>query len=266
MNQHRTAAVRALQVAVASALLLTGLTLLGGAAGAETTITVETTPAENQGELCDLPDVSSSDTAEAFSVRIVLTGPLCGDQNVHAVAYAMPGNGQAWPQTLIAQQSFTLDRAGTTVVTFSKGCDPVQFDVLTGATPKSINSPLDHGPVLTPGDPNQSALQWMGGGENCGTTTTTTTTEKPPVQPPGTPPPAVQGSTTVPAATATTVRVAAVAVQAATTTPPSSPAATALALTGGRPGSALTVGAFLLAAGLVLSMLARQTRTRRARY
>ena len=95
---------------------------------------------------------SSSDSA-TFRLRITLLAPLCAPITASAVIYAMPGNGAAWPQQLQEKVSFTLQAAGVTEVTFTKVGTPVQFDVLTGATPQQIAPWLQwHGPLLFPFD------------------------------------------------------------------------------------------------------------------
>ena len=101
-----------------------------------------------------------------------MTAPLCSRINVIAAIYQMPGNGVAWPQTLLETAPFTLREPGVTEVIFAKTCTPAQFDVITGATPPVI-SPLGpwHGPLLFPFDTSTS-LQWFG----CGPTTSTSTT------------------------------------------------------------------------------------------
>ncbi|MEI7886947.1 MAG: hypothetical protein WCJ04_06110 [Actinomycetes bacterium] len=95
---------------------------------------------------------SSSDSA-TFRLRITLLAPLCAPFTASAVIYAMPGNGAAWPQQLQEKVSFTLQAAGVTEVTFTKVGTPVQFDVVTGATPQQIAPWLQwHGPLLFPFD------------------------------------------------------------------------------------------------------------------
>lgn len=108
--------------------------------------------------------VRSSD--EEFVVRVKLPSPLCAPLAVTAVVYRMPGNGVAWPQRLTERKQFTLDAAGVTEVVFDRPCEPVQFDVVTGATPKTI-APLGphHGPLLFPLDLSTSEQSWQGGPE-----------------------------------------------------------------------------------------------------
>ncbi len=118
---------------------------------------------------------STRNDATTFRLTIRVTAPLCSRVNVVAAIYKMPGNGVAWPQTLVRSVPFTLRGPGVTEVIFTKGCDPVQFDVITGATPPTI-SPTGpfHGPLLFPFDLSTS-LQWWGCGPPPTTTTSTTT-------------------------------------------------------------------------------------------
>lgn len=113
--------------------------------------------------------------ATTFRLIITVTAPLCSRVNAVAAIYRMPGNGVAWPQRLVTTVPFTLREPGVTEVIFTKGCDPVQFDVITGATPPVI-SPLGpfHGPLLFPFDLSTS-LQWWGCVPPPTTTTSTTT-------------------------------------------------------------------------------------------
>jgi len=110
-------------------------------------------------------------TAERFTLRITTSAPLCSPVTAVAAIYRMPGNGVAWPQQLGERQEFMLEGAGRTDVVFDKGCGPVQFDVVVGATPDTI-APWGqwHGPLLFPND-TATTLQYWGG--NCGGPSTT---------------------------------------------------------------------------------------------
>ena len=55
----------------------------------------------------------------------------------------MPGNGVAWPQTFVTSRGFSLQEPGVTEIVFTRGCEPVQFDVVVGDTPTTI-SPDGH--------------------------------------------------------------------------------------------------------------------------
>ena len=123
------------------------------------------TPDEEQGECNDTPasvlrDYRGGDDEE-WHIRIHVDEPLCTPIEATAAIYGMPGNGEAWPQTLIETLDFTLQEAGVTLVTFTKTCDPVQFDVIVGDTPPVI-APLGewHGPLLFPFDVNTSFQHW----------------------------------------------------------------------------------------------------------
>lgn len=135
-------------------------------------------------------------TAEYFELIVRASAPPCEPIVAKAAVYAMPGNGQAWPQNLKETKEFTISKAGTTTIRFDKTCDPVQFDVLTGATPPVISPEGEHhGPLLFPLDVETSYQHW-----GCNNTTTSTTS-----------------STSTSTSTSTTV-----AVTTASTTPPSS--------------------------------------------
>lgn len=97
----------------------------------------------------------------------------CAPVEAKAAVYGMPGQGVAWPQNLVEVKDFTITHAGVTTIRFTKTCDPVQFDVLTGDTPQTI-SPTGpwHGPLLFPFDIETSYQHWGCAG---GTSTTSTT-------------------------------------------------------------------------------------------
>ena len=131
----------------------------------------------------------------SFQVIITLDAPLCEPVEAVAAAYLMPPRGNpwpadwwevaqdtwwpnffppipdgfpapptpdtsyAWPQELATYEYFTLGDAGDTVITFLKGCDPLQFDVIRseGAgvdadAPQFIDPASGdmHGPLLFP--------------------------------------------------------------------------------------------------------------------
>ena len=179
----------------------------GRAVSAETeadNITVEQKPVVSN-DRCVYPAVAVATNAmrytyatsdKDFVLRITLDRPLCEPVDASAVIYSMPGDGVAWPQQLKQAKRFTLMDAGITTVTFIKGCDPVQFDVVTGDTPETI-TPLTAPTLLFPFDIN-TAEQWWG----CAVPTTTTSTTLPVTT---TTIPATTTTTTVPATTTTTV-------------------------------------------------------------
>lgn len=190
-------------VAVTGGALLFG----AGAAGAQEggdEIDIVATPAPGDGP-CRSADAALRHQVlhddATYTLRIDVTAPLCEPVDAVAAIYAMPGNGAAWPQRLLQTEGFTLGEPGVVDVVFSKTCRPVQFDVVTGATP-AIISPLGehHGPLLFPIDVNTS-YQHFGG--DC-----------PPATPPAPPtPPAPAPTSTAPADT-TPVEVAAVTTSA----------------------------------------------------
>lgn len=103
--------------------------------------------------------VSSSDTS--FTLTVLVPTPLCEPVRATAVVYSMPGNGTAWPQTLLEASPFILSEAGSTTITFHKDAQCLQFDVITGYAPQTI-SPLGpwHGPLLFPFDLSTSQQYW----------------------------------------------------------------------------------------------------------
>ena len=153
---HRRRLAAALLAAVAVPMTLATV------AGAQTlsAITIEQTPAES-----DLPCSPGSlgltralrNDADAFTLIVRAAAAPCTPIEAKAVVYAMPGNGEQWPQTLVEVVPFTIDGAGVTEIAFEKGCDPVQFDVLSGETPQQI-APTGpwHGPLLFPFDVDTS--------------------------------------------------------------------------------------------------------------
>lgn len=190
------------------------------ASPAESHIHIVQTPSEVQGN-CSPSTMGLSrvitNNATSFKLTIAAAAPPCAPIDAVAAIYAMPGNGTPWPQTLAERMPFRIDKAGVTEVTFDKTCDAVQFDVLTGATPKTI-APLGewHGPLLFPLD-LETSLQYFGSpGCNPATTTTTgvttttgatTTTTEAPTTTTTTTPPQVLGTTIVAPTTTASVAV-----------------------------------------------------------
>ncbi len=237
-----------------------------GAPTADSAITIVQTPSESTGPCAPAPlglDRKVANDDMFFRLTVIAAQAPCTPIEAKAVVYAMPGNGEQWPQTLVEVVPFTISTAGTTEITFAKECDPVQFDVLTGATPAVI-SPLGefHGPLLFPFDVSTS-LQFFGNPDCIAPTTTvpeesTTTT------------PEVDSSTTVPESTSTTSP----EVDSITTVPtsgtPGSAAAPAaqvlgstqqpqeLALTGSSTTIGVLLGGAMIAAGAGIVMVARR--------
>lgn len=130
-----------------------------------------------------------------YTLRIHVAAPLCTPVDAVAAIYSMPGNGAAWPQRLSQTESFTLEEAGQVDVVFTKTCEPVQFDVVTGATP-AIISPLGehHGPLLFSEDTSTSHQHF---GSACPAPATTSTAPPASVAPPTSDaPPEVEAVTT----------------------------------------------------------------------
>lgn len=224
-------------------------------------ITVTQTPAGTSGPCVPPPlglTYTSSNTDDAFTLRVVASSAPCTPIEAKAVIYAMPSKGSMWPQTLSEVVPFTISVAGVTEIVFSKDCSPVQFDVLTGQTPQVI-SPLGawHGPLLFPFDTSTS-LQYFGNRSGCTPTTSTTSTTTPSSTTSSTVP-EVGGSTTVPGSSTTQPEVAGV-----TTVPPTvggvstpqQPAA--LALTGSSSVWVALLGAGMVGAGALMLLAARR--------
>ena len=214
----RVAGARAVIAGIA--VLGTGLLAFSsgtaGAAVTEDDVTIvqtasgATTPCVDPGSSRSTGDLTAEveDTATNFVVTVRLFTDFCSPVEVKSAIYSMPSTGGSWPQNLAVVKSFTLDKAGTTVITFTKGCEPVQFDVLTGSTPSPIHPDFGvmHGPLLFP----TTALMHFGVNP-CATGPTTSTIFEPT--------PTVLGSTTVVTTTTTTTPPVSVA---PTSTPPTS--------------------------------------------
>jgi hypothetical protein len=214
-------------------------------------------------------------TATTFTVTIVVPRNLCTPVGATAAVYAMPSATVAWPQTLVSRTPFTMQQSGTYTVTFSKGCDPQQFDLIAG-TSNSVTPPTIaptgpwHGPLLFPFD-TTTALQWPG---NCTPTTTTTSsttsttsTSTTSTTTSSTTSTTVPTSTTTPSSTTTPGPTTTVPADVAgeTTVPTTVPVTVAgiqqsgstLAFTGVGPLPTL-VGAGLIGLGLLLMMFGRR--------
>lgn len=251
-------------VTMAVAMILVGSAGAAGAIEGEPgAITITQTP-----KASDLPCAPAGlgltrevrNETGSFTLVVHAAAAPCSPIEAKAVVYAMPGGNQQWPQTLLQVMPFTISEPGTTQIAFVKGCDDVQFDVLTGDTPQAI-SPAGpwHGPLLFPFDTTTS-LQHFAMSECESTSTSTSTTT-----------PDVLGSTTVPAvsssvptdvAAETTVPVQVAAettvpvVAASASSPTGSPAA--LAVTGSDTGLATLIGLALLVGGVAMLATARR--------
>ncbi len=107
----------------------------------------------------------TSNTPEAFTLKVVVTMKPCDPIAAKAVVYGMPGNGVAWPQQLLELEQFVINGTGTWEIRFAKQCFPAQFDVITGAAPQTI-APWGphHGPLLFFGN-TATSLQYWGAGD-----------------------------------------------------------------------------------------------------
>jgi hypothetical protein len=215
-------------------------------------ISVVETPDPEQGpclpRLLALTNRVSS-SANNFVLTVIASAPLCEPVEATAAIYSMPGNGVAWPQQLTETLPFTISQAGTTVITFSKDCLPVQFDVVTGATPQTI-SPTGpwHGPMLFPLDTSTAQQHW---GFPCPPPTTTSTTST-------TSTPTTTTTTTVPVSVlpATTVVEPPAVVLAATLN--REPPAQELAFTGSASNMLTAAGLSLILMGSLLLLVAKR--------
>ncbi len=177
-----------LWTAMGAVLILLGTLVIGSTVSAAPAATSQSGESSNiqivqtpsgGGGICLPPALalrqSTRSDETTFRLVIRVTAPLCSRVDAVAAIYQMPGNGVAWPQNLLETAPFSLKAPGTTEVIFTKTCTPVQFDVITGATPPTI-SPTGawHGPLLFPLDTSTS-LQWWGCGPTTSTSTTSTT-------------------------------------------------------------------------------------------
>lgn len=151
-RRSRVAATAAVAVVALASLALSGVA--SGADDEGSMISVSFEPAQSQGEGCasaaDALSFKKVTTPESYSFVVTVSTDLCTSINAKAAAYAMPNNRSwPWPQTLVETDEVPLGPAGVTTVTFAKGCDPIQFDLVTGATPASIDPfGAHHGPLL----------------------------------------------------------------------------------------------------------------------
>jgi hypothetical protein len=213
---------------------------------------------------------ATTNTSQAFTLIITAVAPIC--EPVTAAVYSMPSNMfYPWPQNKVESTTFDVE-PGVTTIRFVKGCEPVQFDVVTGRTPDRINpttGPM-HGPLLFEWFPWSALQHW--GGTDCSTdnttttstttsTTTTTTTTTVASQTTTTVDSAVEGTTTIVGQTTTTPAPSVTPqVQSATTLasgPSTSPSSVGLAVTGGSSQGAFLVASAAILAGIVLLRLRR---------
>jgi len=217
---------------------------------------------------------SAGNSPTTFRVTVRLQRNLCSPVGATAAVYAMPSATVAWPQTLVSRTPFTMQQSGTYTVTFPKGCDPQQFDLIAG-TSNSVTPPTIaptgpwHGPLLFPFD-TDTALQWDGCGPppTSTTTTTTTTTSTTTTSSTSTTSTTTPSTTTTPTSSTSTpgpTTTVPADVAGETTVPTTVPTQVAgiqqssstLAFTGVGPLSTLA-GVALIGLGLVLMMLGRR--------
>lgn len=197
---------------------------------------------------------NTASSADHFRLVVTSATAPCTPIAAAAVAYRMPANGQ-WPQTLVERRDFTISGASVTTITFAKECTALQFDVITGESPKVIapEGPW-HGPLLFPGDTSTSQ-QYMPP-EKCNevatssTTTTASTAVPAPTVSPATSTPTVAGQTTIAPAPAPNVA----------DTTATNPNAAKLAMTGRNSAPVALIGALLLVLGVVLHLWSRRSR------
>lgn len=251
----RTALGLGLMSTVFGLVALAWVPFFGGAAGAQSpsNISITQTPAVSVGPCIGQHGLTHATFSDSSTFRLRVVAPADPCQPIHAKAaiYAMPGKGAQWPQTLKEVVPFTISEAGVTTITFAKTCTPVQFDVVTGATPPTIIPLIGefHGPLLFPADINTS---FQDPGISCTATTTT----------------ALSGSTTVaPSTTAAVLETTAVnptttaaVVQGSSSDrgPGASGSNAPLAVTGSSSSSTAVVGVMLLAGGAILIGLSRR--------
>jgi hypothetical protein len=253
------------------------------AAPTDADLTIVQTPGDDTAQCVSVSDASAAgdlsadvaDGPEAVVMTIELRTRLCNPLELKASIYSMPTTGGSWPQTLSVDKTFTIQAPGTTVVTFAKGCDNVQYDIHRGISPEWIHPDFGimHGPLLYA----HTAVVHFGRGVCAPSTTTTTapttsTTVAPTTT--ATPSTSVLGATTIASTTttiagtlgSTTTTPAAVAGVSAERTPsggsPSAVEGAQLAFTGAnRVWVLVTLAGALLVAGVALSSVKRRETT-----
>lgn len=153
-GRHR----RVVATVAVAAVALASFAMSGVAGGADdesSMITVSFEGKQSEGEGCAAADAMSMTKVtkpESYSFVVTVKTDLCTPIDAKAAAYAMPDNrAWPWPQTLVETKDVNLGPAGVTTVTFAKDCDPVQFDLFTGAAPAKIDPfGSHHGPLLFP--------------------------------------------------------------------------------------------------------------------
>ncbi len=186
-RRSRAVATAAVAIVAIASLAFSGVA--GGAGegdGEASIISVRFEAGTSQGDGCtdarSAMSLKKVTTPDSYSFVVTLATDRCNPLEAKAAAYAMPDNrGWPWPQTLVETDDVVLDEAGVYTITFTKDCDPIQFDLLTGATPERID-PLGphHGDLLFPHQDlvtyNGSAYQYWPSRDDCVGPTSSTST------------------------------------------------------------------------------------------
>ncbi len=220
-------------------------------ASVSSNITIVQTSEPYDGDCLSRDDALSysvENTDDYFRLSITVAGDLCAPIDTKAVIYAMPGvYGVAWPQTLLEVLPFTIQEAGSVTVDFTKGCNPVQFDVLTGDTPDEIAPwATHHGPLLFSNDISTSLQFWGSTSEDCITTLSIPPSDAPPPPPDDPPPPsdAPPPPSDAPPPPSDAPPTTVISQQSSTTAPSSNPSTTVVGQSSsGASGSSGTTGA-----------------------
>lgn len=183
-RRSRVVATIAVMVVALVSLAMSGVA--SGAGGETPMISVSFDPGQSQGQGCATAANALSfkkvTTPDTYSFVATVSTDLCTSIDAKAAAYAMSNNRSwPWPQTLVETQEVPLGPAGVTTVTFAKDCDPIQFDLVIGATPETIDPfGSHHGPLLFPHtdqfNTSGSAYQYWPLSAGCEESTSSTST------------------------------------------------------------------------------------------
>lgn len=272
-RRSRSRTTAAVSIILAGLALVVGSALSGAPAGATGIITVEQAPLPYDGDCVPTalarlnPSyffATTESTPGAFKLIVTNTVDLCEPVAAVAAIYGMPDGGGQWPQRLLSTKDLTIGTASTTIITFTKDCQPAQFDVLTGETPPVIDvgGPY-HGPLLFPTDVSTSEQYFAAGCEPTTTSTSSTssTSSSTSTSSATTTQPSVLGITTIQAgpstpAAAASARNASVAGISATA---ADPATRSLALTGAPSADMAILGGLLLLSGVAILAWTRRS-------
>lgn len=204
-RRPKVVATVAVMVVALGSLALSGIA--GGADAEGSMISVSFEPMQSAGDGCangKAMSLKKVTTPESYSFVVTVPTDLCSPVDATAAAYAMPNNrAWPWPQSLVETEAVVLGEAGVTTITFAKGCDPIQFDLVTGVTPAQID-PLGahHGPLVFPHtdqyNTNGSAYQYWPSSDDCvDSTSSSSTPETPDSTPSSEVPVTVEPATTI---------------------------------------------------------------------